>query len=221
MESAEQLEMMIEVGNEDGIHQSMKCIRDYCIWHLIKEADFKIILTRDLMKLKLQLEKKYGSKLFSEEELQKVLKHIMRSEQLSDALNRFEQLLLLLSNRVGADSSDNIIPRVYHYMEMNYQKDLKLEGIAKSFNYNSAYLGKLFRREMGDSFNNALDSIRISNARRLLEETDYKVYQISELVGYSSIDYFYTKFKKYVGISPKQYRRNLPGSKEEEDSGNK
>ena len=145
----------------------------------------------------------------------------MRSEQLSDALNRFEQLLLLLSNRVGADSSDNIIPRVYHYMEMNYQKDLKLEGIAKSFNYNSAYLGKLFRREMGDSFNNALDSIRISNARRLLEETDYKVYQISELVGYSSIDYFYTKFKKYVGISPKQYRRNLPGSKEEEDSGNK
>ena len=41
-----------------------------------------------------------------------------------------------------------------------------------------------------------------------MEETDLKVYQISEQVGYSSIDYFYMKFKKYVGISPKEYRKN-------------
>ncbi len=92
-------------------------------------------------------------------------------------------------------------------MEKNYDKDLKLEGIAKLFNYNSAYLGKRFQKEMGESFNNSLDIIRIANAKRLLEETDLKVYQISEQVGYSSIDYFYVKFKKYVGISPRDYRR--------------
>ncbi len=93
-------------------------------------------------------------------------------------------------------------------MEKNYHKDLKLENIAKNFNYNSAYLGKLFRKEMGETFNNSLDRIRITNAQKLLEETDLKVYQISEQVGYSSIDYFYMKFKKYVGISPKEYRKN-------------
>lgn len=64
------------------------------------------------------------------------------------------------------------------------------------------------RKEMGETFNNSLDMIRITNARRLLEETNLKVYQISEMVGYSSIDYFYMKFKKYVGISPKEYRKN-------------
>ena len=47
------------------------------------------------------------------------------------------------------------------------------------------------------------------NAKRLLQETDLKVYQISERVGYGSIDYFYMKFKKYVGISPKEYRKNV------------
>ncbi len=101
-------------------------------------------------------------------------------------------------------------------MEKNYDKDLKLETIARNFNYNSAYLGKLFRKEMGESFNNSLDIIRITNARRLLQETNLKVYQISEKVGYGSIDYFYIKFKKYVGISPKEYRKNLK-SEESED----
>ena len=77
------------------------------------------------------------------------------------------------------------------------------------FNYNSNYLGKIFRKEMGDSFNNILDTIRIANAKRLLLETDMKVYQISEQVGYSNIDYFYLKFKKYVGISPKEYKKEM------------
>lgn len=62
---------------------------------------------------------------------------------------------------------------------------------------------------MGENFNNSLDLIRIANARRRLQETNLKVYQISERVGYSSIDYFYMKFKKYVGISPKKYRKNM------------
>ena len=96
---------------------------------------------------------------------------------------------------------------MYYYMERNYEKDLKLETFARMFNYNSNYLGKVFRKEIGDSFNNILDSIRISNAKQLLAETDLKVYQISERVGYSNIDYFYLKFKKYVGMSPKEYKR--------------
>lgn len=84
-----------------------------------------------------------------------------------------------------------------------------MESFAKMFNYNSNYLGKIFRKEMGDSFNNILDTIRIANAKRLLLETDMKVYQISEQVGYSNIDYFYLKFKKYVGISPKEYKKEM------------
>ena len=127
---------------------------------------------------------------------------------MKNLLDRYEQALLGLSRKIGT-AGGSIIQRVSYYMEKNYDKDLKLESIAKNFNYNSAYLGKLFRRETGENFNNALDRIRITNARRLLKETGLKVYQISEMVGYGSIDYFYMKFKKYVGISPKEYRKNM------------
>lgn len=161
-----------------------------------------------MVQLQMRLSKKYVSAALSNEALQQLLKQLMAAEDMKSLLECYEQVLTNLSQKIGTNGSENIIRRVYYYMEKNYDKDLKLEGIAKSFNYNSAYLGKLFRKEMGETFNNSLDMIRITNARRLLEETNLKVYQISEMVGYSSIDYFYMKFKKYVGISPKEYRKN-------------
>ena len=120
-----------------------------------------------------------------------------------------------MSTIIGASSSDNVVRRMYAYMEKNYDKDLKLEMISKMFNYNSAYLGKIFKKEMGESFNNALDHIRISSAKRLLTDTSLKVYQVSERVGFSNIDYFYSKFKRYVGISPKEFKRQVEGKQTE------
>jgi len=110
----------------------------------------------------------------------------------------------------AVSTSDNIAKCVYAYMEKNFDKDLKLENIAKTFNYNSAYLGKLFKKEMGEGFNNILDSIRIENAKKLLMEQDLKVYQVSEKVGFTNIDYFYNKFKKHVGLSPKEFQKKKP-----------
>lgn len=210
----EWMEMLIEVGEKEGIKRAMGLLRDYCTWHLLKESEVKLLLIQDLIQLQMRLGKKYPSSDFSNEALQHSLKQLMAAEKMKSLLQIYEEALTEFSRKIGTSGGGNIIRRVYYYMEKNYHKDLKLENIAKNFNYNSAYLGKLFRKEMGETFNNSLDMIRITNARRLLEETDLKVYQISEQVGYSSIDYFYMKFKKYVGISPKEYRKNQNAEEE-------
>jgi len=128
------------------------------------------------------------------------------------SLNGLMELVLSFcleaAERLSLSLAENVAKRMVAYMEKNYAQDLKLEGMAKLFNYNSAYLGKIFKKEIGENFNNILDSIRIKNAKRLLQETDLKVYQISEQVGYGNIDYFYSKFKKYVGISPKEFKQS-------------
>lgn len=204
----EWLEMLIEVGELGGIRKAMDMLRDYCAWNLLKESEIKLMLVQDLVQIHTRLGQKYASSSLSKEALQEVLKKLTKAEDMKSLLETYEQALAGLSQAIGTAGGGNIIRRVYYYMEKNYDKDLKLETIARNFNYNSAYLGKLFRKEMGENFNNSLDMIRINNARRLLEETDLKVYQISEMVGYGSIDYFYMKFKKYVGISPKEYRKN-------------
>lgn len=52
-------------------------------------------------------------------------------------------------------------------------------------------------------------SIRIVNAIKLLKEGKYKVYEISEMVGYKSSRFFSKQFKNYTGYTPKAYLKNI------------
>ncbi|WP_246240467.1 helix-turn-helix transcriptional regulator [Anaerocolumna sedimenticola] len=60
---------------------------------------------------------------------------------------------------------------------------------------------------MGESFNSYIDHVRINHTMELLKQKNLKVYEIAELVGYKNVDYFHKKFKKYVGISPAEFRK--------------
>ncbi|MGN1141916.1 MAG: response regulator [Oliverpabstia sp.] len=197
--------MLIEVGDMEGIQECVKIFKQYCIKKMMKELDIKIMVMYNIMQIKNWAEQRYdGGK---EINISQLIDQLNRVEELDELMELYCHILQNFCIKVGCDGSETVIKRMYYYMEKNYDKDLKLETFAKLFNYNSNYLGKVFRKEIGDSFNNILDSIRITNAKRLLTKTDLKVYQISERVGYSNIDYFYLKFKKYVGISPKEYKK--------------
>lgn len=196
--------MLIEVGDMDGIRECVKIFRQYCIRDMMKELDIKIQVLYNLMQIKNWAEKKYTGE---SPDISGLMEQLNRTDGLDALLDLYCRILQDFCKQVGIQGSETVIKRMYYYMEKNYDKDLKLETFSRLFNYNSNYLGKIFRREIGDSFNNILDTIRITNAKRLLSETDLKVYQISERVGYSNIDYFYLKFKKYVGMSPKEYKK--------------
>ena len=116
--------------------------------------------------------------------------------------------LISMSKKVYVGSADNNIKRIISYMEKNYYNDIKLETLAEIFNYNSAYLGKLLKNALGENFNTKLDKIRIEKAKSLLINDKLKVYQVCEKVGYKNIDYFHSKFKKYVGTTPLTYKKN-------------
>lgn len=115
----------------------------------------------------------------------------------------------LCMNTLGAPSSESIMEHILHYINHNYAENLKLETIAPLFGYNNAYLGKIFTKQVGESFNSYLDRIRIEKSKQLLQEKQLKVYEIAEQVGYKNVDYFHKKFKKYVGESPAEYRKQL------------
>lgn len=65
----------------------------------------------------------------------------------------------------------------------------------------------MFKNEVGENFNTYLDKVRIKEAKTLLLGEQLKVYEVSEKVGYKNIDYFHSKFKKYVGMSPMNYKK--------------
>ena len=99
------------------------------------------------------------------------------------------------------------VPPADYWRQDNHASNITLENIAPLFGYNSSYLGKIFRKKMGENFNSYVDHVRIKHSMELLCSSELKVYAIAEKVGYRNVDYFHIKFKKYVGKSPAEYRK--------------
>lgn len=195
----------IEIGDTDSIRNTFQNIKEFYKARIIKETEIKVQVIHNIVILFSMLEKKYYDKFKELPDLKEIIDNIIKSDSLENLIQTVYSYVLNIADKISITTTDNIVKRVMAYIERNYVNDLKLEDIAKIFSYNSAYLGKVFKKYTGYSFNEVLNYIRIENAKRLLLETDLKVYQISEQVGYSNADYFYNKFRKYVGVSPKEF----------------
>lgn len=151
-----------------------------------------------------------------------ILKELDRSDEMSyddfellvrqKNLQRLHGLVKLkvieLVDKEEVEALKNPVERIRWMIEREYNKELKLEDIAGELGYNSAYIGKQFKKVVGSTFNQYLDKVRLQKAKSMLKTSDYKIYEIADLVGYSSSDYFTLKFRKYEGMSPKEYRSN-------------
>lgn len=104
--------------------------------------------------------------------------------------------------------SGNVIDQIRKYIEENYFKELSLKSIAEIFYLNPAYLGRLFKNATGENFNDYINKVRISEARKMVSE-DMKISDILEKTGYMNANYFYKTFKRYEGISFAEFKEKI------------
>lgn len=104
-------------------------------------------------------------------------------------------------------SRNKTIQQILKYIEENYSKDIGLTELAEQVGLNPTYLCILFKKEVGTSYVRYLTEFRIRKAKKLLRD-GHKVSEVSEMVGYNSYRYFSDIFKRYVGLSPNEYRSN-------------
>lgn len=136
-----------------------------------------------------------------------VIEFISNQSYLSDIIRYLSAQFDMMMSASGNPSRDTVLDDVIFYIDHNYKNNIKLETLAPLFGYSSAYLGKIFCKTVGQSFNMYLDSKRIELSKEMLQDSNIKVYEIAEAVGYRNVDYFHKKFKKYVGESPAEYRK--------------
>ncbi|MFI3257477.1 MAG: helix-turn-helix transcriptional regulator, partial [Spirochaetales bacterium] len=67
------------------------------------------------------------------------------------------------------------------------------------------YISGLFKKETGITYGAYIKKIRMEEAKRCLEQTNMKIFEIAFRVGYSDFGYFSKVFKSYTGFSPKDY----------------
>ena len=132
---------------------------------------------------------------------------IMKERYLGAIIDVMINACVRISESLPLLSADSSFQRIISYVKNNYNEDLRLETLGQLFYYNCAYLGKRFKEYTGKNFHTYLDMLRIEAAKELLQNTEMKVYEISNAVGYTNTDYFYSKFKKYAGKSPLVFRK--------------
>jgi two-component system response regulator YesN len=94
-----------------------------------------------------------------------------------------------------------------YLMEGFRSPEVSLGSVSQKFHLNSSYLSRIFKQETGQGFTDYLLKLRIDEAVKLMNETDWKAYQIAEKVGISDPYYFSHRFKKVTGFSIQEYKR--------------
>ena len=96
---------------------------------------------------------------------------------------------------------------IREYLDQNYNKDIRLDDLSRSYNISKYYLSHVFKEQYGTSVNNYVISLRITKAKHFLRFTDMTTTEIANQLGYEDVNYFIRMFKKIENITPGEYRR--------------
>jgi two-component system response regulator YesN len=105
-----------------------------------------------------------------------------------------------------ADESKSVIKMVFGIIEQEYMNDIGLEYIAKKVYLTPSYLSYLFKRETGQSLVKYITLFRLNKAKKLLQDTNMRIVDVCEKVGYSKLSYFCAIFKNNYGMTPAKFR---------------
>lgn len=96
----------------------------------------------------------------------------------------------------------------YTYVEENFDRQLKLDEVASYFHLNKCYFCSVLKKELGKTFSQIVNEVRINKSKQLLKGGNLSPLEIALLVGFNNQNYFNMTFKKLTGMTPLQYRRD-------------
>lgn len=117
----------------------------------------------------------------------------------------------VISNIFKVKKEENIdvskqFQKILQFIDDHFIQEVTLKKIADYMYLHPQYVGQLFKRELNQTFTDYLTVERLKKAKKLLETTHLKVYEVAQLSGYKSPKHFMTLFKQEVGMTPKEYR---------------
>ncbi|NSW92413.1 MAG: response regulator [Firmicutes bacterium] len=149
----------------------------------------------------------YGRDYFLDQDLACVLeeynKNLRDSGDLKQLNNWIRKTLTVVACAI--ENGNYLINRVKNYLHKNYQNNISLSLVAREMGVSSSYLSRVFTKKVGCSFINYLTRVRLSAGLEYMRNSNMKIYEVAEKVGYSSAEHYSRMFKKVFGKSPKEY----------------
>lgn len=137
-----------------------------------------------------------------------------KSIRLMHTIEELEQYFEMMLNEAGQlirlkkEERDPIVSFIVDYLQDHYSEDITLDLIAGKLNITGGYLSTYFKEKTGTNFVDFVNEFRIKQAVKLLLQTDMKIQDIALQAGYQTMSSFNRIFKKFLGVTPSEYRRN-------------
>ncbi len=106
------------------------------------------------------------------------------------------------------EQTDPLCRRIIEFLEENLYAQLDMDALSRRVGFSRCYISKHFSRECGTPLVRYFNKMKMEEAKRLIRETKYSFFEISEMLMLSNSHYFSTLFKQYVGMTPTEYKQS-------------
>ena len=191
----------------DGIDRVMEVIARFHYGNQTGVQVFTMEFAGDLA-FRLRLVRILGDEFFRlQDRLQTQVVQAMTFPEMKAAVRRHYATVLQYYYQHNRPKGKLMIEEVKDYIREHYMEELSIRQLANIACVSPDYFSHLFKNETRQNYKEFLVSVRLQHATRLLLETDDRVSEVAEKVGYNSTRTFVDAFKKEYSISPMEYRR--------------
>lgn len=143
---------------------------------------------------------------FALTDMRRELESVLSNEDMAQASGALFLCPVGEKHMAQDENGNYMLQGVEKYIRENPGEDLSLGALSARFRINPSYLSRIFHQTLGVQLSVFITGIRVEESKRLLKETDDKIYEISRKVGFDTPGYFTKVFGRMEKISPKEYR---------------
>lgn len=142
-------------------------------------------------------------------QLAKRIEMVSSQREYERMINEMIHKYCLLVQNYSTREYSPVVQKVTNHINLKLSQDISLKKLAKEYEVSASYLSALFKREMGLTITDYTNQQRIRRAIVLLNSTNLSVSDIAAECGIYDTSYFRKLFKKYVGKTPTEYRKQI------------
>ena len=204
-----ELRMLLEMENEDIDSSASEFIDALFADMSVRQQ--QLICYYVLGNVRLAMQEKSCLQGLADREFRDLAQGILALDDERDCREYIRKLIVgvyALLHQENDDENYALAEQIRRFIRASDLKHIQLRLVAEQFSYSPNYLNHIYKQATGDTILDFITTCRINRAKELMQTTDMNLSEIAEEIGYSHATYLSIVFKKFEGMTPKQYKRN-------------
>ncbi len=201
----------IKNADENKVHSALNEFFDVILMYNVDEISLAIsqLITITFRTINIYFHDENKSDLIATYSTQSIFEKFETIYELKDWLLLVYLEAIDIQRKKKENKYDDIVARIQSYITNNYSDiNISVDDVAQRVGLSPNYVRTLFKDFCGISLSTYINEVRFNKAKEMLLSTSEPASKIAEMVGFPGGGYFYTSFKKFVGVSPEEFRKS-------------